>query len=73
MSLFQEESCDSGRGMESKRGRKRALSTAGLGKNAKQNLPKPVGARPKMVRGRGNVVRLYLVYLTEELKFSDSD
>ncbi|KAJ8737536.1 hypothetical protein PYW08_000131 [Mythimna loreyi] len=40
------------RGMGSKRGRKRALSSAGLGKNAKQNLSKTVGPKPKMGKGK---------------------
>lgn len=54
IAIFQEETLDNRRGMGSKRGRKRALSTAGLGKNAKQNLSKPVGPKPKIVKGKGN-------------------
>ncbi|KAJ8737226.1 hypothetical protein PYW07_000497 [Mythimna separata] len=47
-----EETPENRRGMGSKRGRKRALSSAGLGKNAKQNLSKTVGPKPRMGKGK---------------------
>ncbi|XP_021187548.3 uncharacterized protein LOC110374244 isoform X2 [Helicoverpa armigera] len=48
----EEDPSDSRRGMGSKRGRKRALSAAGVIKNSKQNLSKPVGPKAKMVKGK---------------------
>uniref|UniRef100_A0A2A4IX00 PEHE domain-containing protein n=1 Tax=Heliothis virescens TaxID=7102 RepID=A0A2A4IX00_HELVI len=47
-----EDPSDSRRGMGGKRGRKRALSAAGVIKNSKQNLSKPVGTKAKMVKGK---------------------
>ncbi|XP_026730099.1 protein male-specific lethal-1-like isoform X2 [Trichoplusia ni] len=49
---FQDPTGEVKRGMDSKRGRKRALSTAGLTKNAKQNFPKPVGPKPRTAKGK---------------------
>lgn len=50
---------------DSKRGRKRALSTTGLVKNLKiQNTQKAIGGTPKprMIKGKGEAVFYYLLY-----------
>ncbi|XP_049884637.1 uncharacterized protein LOC126379793 [Pectinophora gossypiella] len=51
--LLEEESGEIKRGTDSKRGRKRALSTTGLLKNIKrENAPKPGAPKPKLVKGK---------------------
>lgn len=50
---------------DSKRGRKRALSTTGLGKNLKNQNPQKipgVGPKPKLVKGKGRAL-LVLFYI----------